>query len=123
MCIAVHTQTRLYTLTIQRDILPKQLRITIDKCEFKQLQVDPLKYGSKSYHLLLDPVDPLQKGRTKLGRVLHLLTKIRTETPIPGTDHIVKWEGLHETLQVNKTAGLQAEVYKLLRAVVLSDPS
>lgn len=31
----LYTHRHLYALTIQRDILPKQPRITIDKCEFK----------------------------------------------------------------------------------------
>ena len=43
----LYTQTFTFIcLTIQRDILPKQLRITIDKCEFKHKHLKLIISGS-----------------------------------------------------------------------------
>ena len=35
-----HRHLRLYTLTIQQDNLPRQLRMKIDKCEFKHKSLE-----------------------------------------------------------------------------------
>ena len=48
MTCILYRHLRLYALTIQWDILPRQLRQTIDKCEFKH----------KSFELISGPVLP-----------------------------------------------------------------